>query len=177
MTNNSLPVSPCQHVTFVGCYYNTGRTKKGDPWFALDFKFTKSGDYLVERLFQPHPGDMADREKFATQLRDILNTLAGDDLWRTISRKRVGRAWERFYTQYVGMVNTYKGTAVYLKTLPKEKFINGTVKIVSTLPDRYFISKKDNLSYTVLEQSTVDCLLVDKNGGVQGFFGGGEIPE
>jgi len=149
-------ISPCQQVTFVGCFYLSGRTLKGEEWFALDFKFTRAGKSHVERKFQPRPGDMKERELYAQQLMEILNTLSGEKLWEGISRSEVGRNWSVFYTKYISLINKYKGKSCYIKTLPKERFRDGKVEVSACLAEKNFISMKPNLEYTILEQSAVD---------------------
>ena len=141
MNKNNFEILPCQQVTFVGCFYLTGRTQKGEEWYALDFKFSRAGRTHVERKFQPRPGNMKERELYAQQLMEILNTLSGKKLWETISRAEVGRSWNIFYTKYISLINQFRTKSCYIKTLPREK---------------NFISVKPDLKYTVLEQSAVD---------------------
>lgn len=156
MNKNNFEILPCQQVTFVGCFYLTGRTQKGEEWYALDFKFSRAGKTHVERKFQPRPGNIKERELYAQQLMEILNTLSGKKLWETISRAEVGRSWSIFYTKYISLINQYKNKSCYIKTLPREKFKDGKIEIVPTLAEKNFISMKPDLEYTVLEQSAVD---------------------
>ena len=155
----SIPVGVNIPVTFVRAAYKHGKSfKTKDPWFSLDFIFHHADDdgedqYLVHKAFQPAADKYFDKIDYATMLSEILNSLAGKDLWSEIRGCR--DSWPKFYTEYLKAIDKFRKNDVYVKTVACP-FWKDREYYVACLAENNFISRTDNLSYTYLEKNEVE---------------------
>ena len=157
LSENSVPVQENLKVTFIKAKFSRGKTKKGDPWTALDLVF-KCEDYmgakwLSHKLFQPRSDNFLEQQYFANTLAEVLDTLSQDNLWRSIPQSKT--SWEKFYENYLNRIDNFRNKECYIKTVICKDW-KDTSKYTACLANKNFISLTPNLKYSAIERNMVE---------------------
>lgn len=161
LSEDSIPVGYNIPLTFKKVTRKQGGY--GDKrWTSLDFIFlyqdptTREEKWFVHKAFQPAADKYFAKRDYAIFLSEILDSLAGEPLWKTIRGCR--SSWDEFYTEYIKLTDGFRDKKIFIKTGACPYFRNKE-KWIACFTSKNFISTKPDLEYTYLEFNEVEEFL------------------
>lgn len=150
LCGSSVLITDNLEVRLSKVIYKQGKSEAGD-WTCFEIWFESLEDNtLVTKIFRPKLTAIS-RAFFAKTLKSIIDCLDGAGTWDSIERFN---SWNTFDTYIIEKLSRHIDEKVYIKTLAEKDYFD-TSKVTAVLADNDFISKTNNLSYSMLELNKV----------------------